>query len=163
MSKEKYHIEDIEKVFIEKNINFRFSDFLEALMEKNVERIKMKAAKPKFIDVEVCYIYPAITDGMYIESFIQKHVKEHNDGYFSYFKEDLDDDGAEMIDYIKIGDKFYAAEIHCTAEWYGEWSLRCNLPDKITVKSVKEVTEYTIKKTDPNYIILTIPEAKKEI
>lgn len=56
-----------------------------------------------------------------------------------FAQDDYPDEGVTGTFYIKYGDKFYELEIHCGAEWIGDWSVRANVPSGTNIKSVKEI------------------------
>lgn len=39
--------------------------------------------------------------------------------------------------------QFFAAEI-CDIGWCGDYSMRCNIPGDLSIKSLKELTNFTI-------------------
>lgn len=166
----KFKKEDIEAVFKEKNIQFPVNEFIQALTQKEIDRQKAyedelaaEAAKPDVVEIYSYNIMaaPDESKGETLDALLEKAIKDNRSGYFDMFRGDYDegmpDEGEDGEDYFKIGDKFYLVELHCDAEWYGEWSLRKNLPGEIHITAVKEIKEYNAIDKD-DYIILEIPK-----
>ena len=151
----------IEEVFVEQRINSSLLDFINALHVKAEQIRLIEESKP--IEVEVCDILPELSEGATIEGAINSHIKKHIVGFSdSFYDPDstLEDSGADNIFYFKVGDKFYEVNVHCTAEWCSEWSMRKNIPGDISATSIKELTTYEIVKYENkgNYYILRIPK-----
>ena len=165
MKIEKFKKEDIETVFKEKNIQFPLEEFIQALTQKELARQKayeeelaIEAAKPESFEIYKEAILEAPTPGTRVEDLIISAVK-NNDYYDLFYDSDgMDDDGEDATVYFKVGDKFYKVEIHCEADWVGDWSVRKNLPGNVNVESIKEVSVYTVRKDEGDYILIDIPK-----
>ena len=114
--------------------------------------MKLKEEKSK---IRVENIYPEPNDGKTIKNFIKSIVKK-GDWYDVFADEDLDDDGADINDYYMIGDKLYDVELHCEAEWCGDWSVRANLPGEVTVVTIREITHFEILEKNKKSIMIKL-------
>jgi len=164
MSKQNFSLEAIEAVFNEKNISFPINDFVTAVKQKDKEIKKaeaaIEAAKPDVVDVNENEILPALVGDETVEEVIEAAVDLNSDNYHDLFydSDGMDDEGADDTLYFKVGDKFYKVEIHCEAEWVGDWSVRKNLPGDISVISVEEILNYKVQEEKKEYITLEIPK-----
>lgn len=149
-----FNIQLIEKVYKENNIPFPFEKFLKSLMvEKKKEDDNLLATiKEEERKHKAHFVYSEVdVDNIDYESFIKKEVKEY-DYWYDFFDFELPDEGANTTQYFKIGNKLYEVETHCEAEWCGDWSVRANLPGKVAVISIKEITNYEILEEAKNYL-----------
>jgi len=160
----KFSQQDIEEVFAEKEINFPIEDFINSL-NVNVKRKKKEAAeieakKPLLVEVCAPAIITQLKEGQTPEEAIHHSVENDDHAYSDLFYDEdgMDDDGADDTVYFKVLDKFYAVDIHCEAEWVGDWSVRKNLPGDISVMDFREVTPIRIIQEEDTYIQLEIPK-----
>jgi len=154
--------EDIEKAFQEQNIQIPLEQFIDLVRVKSKERkkaeaVKKAAAKPKNRTVEIYNIHPALPsqEEKDVEAFLNTVVPKTNTDLFDH--DDFPDEGADETDYYKIGDRIYEVEVHAEAEWYGEWSMRCNMPSDVSLVSFKEITDFKIKETGDGWLTISIP------
>lgn len=155
----KFNTSVIEKVFIEKNINIPFEEFIDALIiEENIvkekEEIKLKEENSK-IYVSVENIYPKLDSNTTIEEHFDSIVDE-GDWYDFFVDDDLPDEGADGNEYYMVGEKLYEVELHCEAEWIGDWSVRANVPSDVSVTKIKEIKKFEILEKNKNSITIKI-------
>jgi len=122
-------------------------EFTEKLIEKEIKRAKKESFK-KTAYIE--NILPGLKINESLEEAILKSIKGSTHDMF-YESDGLDDDGADETIVFKIGDNFYEVDLHCEAEWVGEWSVRKNLPGKVSVSAVREIKNFKIEKEADNY------------
>ena len=162
----KFSQQDIEEVFEEQEIRFPIKDFMNALnanvRRKKKEAEEIEARKPILIEVCAPAIITQLKEGENPEKAIKFSIKkernEHGLWDLFYDREGMDDDGSDDIMYFKVLDKFYEVELHCEAEWVGDWSVRKNLPGDISVTKIKEVIPIRIVQEEDTYIQLEIPK-----
>ena len=158
----KISIESIKEVFLEKNIQFPLDEFIKAVeqQEKNRKETKkaIEAAMPEIVDVYSEAILPELEEDETVEEVIENAVDSNDYHDMFYDPDGLDDYGADDIAYFKVGDKFYEVELHCEANWVGDWSVRKNLPGEVTVLSVKELPVFKVLDENSNCISLEIPK-----
>lgn len=163
MKSEKYSVEALENVFNEQQIQFPFDKFYELVRKEELRLINVEAAKPKFKTKEIHNIHPLPEDSTaegieeFIVETIEKNADEGNYHDFFYDYEGLPDEGVDKIDYYKVGDKLYEIELHCSAEWVSDWSVRKNLPGDVSIGEIKEVKDFTISADYGDYIVISIP------
>ena len=116
-------------------------EFTEGLEEKEIKRSKKESFK-KTAHVED--ILPALKEKETINKVVLKSIKDVAHDLF-YEEDGLDDEGADETLVFKIGDCFYEIDLHCDAEWVGDWSVRKNLPGKVSVEAVREIKEFQIE------------------
>lgn len=124
--------------------------FEEKLQEKEIDRTNKESFKNT---VCVSDILPALKEKETVKKVILKSLKDVAHDMF-YDEEGLDDEGADETVVFKIGDNFYEVDLHCEAEWVGDWSVRKNLPGELSVTSVKEIKKYEIQSEGDGYIEL---------
>ena len=67
------------------------------------------------------------------------------DWFDTFYEEDgIDDDGEDIEEYMLVNDRLYLVQLHCTAEWVSDWSVRKNLPGDVTQHGFKEIEIDTI-------------------
>jgi hypothetical protein len=126
---------------------------IDTFNEKNEEKELDRSQKESFKNIcEVSYILPALK----ADEDIKDVIYELDDDIKEYFYEfeGLDDNGEDKVFIFKIGDNFYEVDIHCSANWVGDFSVRKNLPGDLSIVSIKEIKEYTIISSGDNYINL---------
>ena len=126
--------------------------FEEAIVEKETKRKKKEAFKRKAC-IEAGDILPALKENETIEKVVLKSLEDVAHDIF-YEAGGLDDDGATETMVFKIGESFYEIDLHCEAEWVGDWSVRKNLPGDLSVLDVREIKEFTIEEQTKDYIEL---------
>ena len=155
----KFSASAIERVFKEQKIKCDFNTFITALIdvEKKDKAEKAAIEKEESLKIHVEMVYPALKKDVTIEEFIEELIDERDDWY-DHFQVDaeggMDDDGEDDTLYYKVGDKFYEVEIHCEADWVGDWSVRANLPGDVSVVSIKEIENFEIVETKKNSVII---------
>lgn len=126
------------------NNNGKIKDFNSFV--KSIEQGRQQEIEKMESTVEVYHIYKD-TNGKELGDFIEIVVSDDKyDTVMNACDDDLDDSGVDYIEYLKIGDKLYKVNLHCSAEWCGDWSVRKNLPGDITIKSFGEVKNYDVLK-----------------
>jgi hypothetical protein len=142
----KYSIEVIEKAFNDKKIECPFNEFIETLdifdgIEKEAEK---QAEEINKNTKEVMCPQPVFNT---VEEFITTQLKSHafTCGYYDMFgDEKLNKDGAETIDYFKIGGKVHEVVIACEVEWCFECDSNRYIPTRLSIKSTKEITNFEV-------------------
>lgn len=125
-------------------------EFVETLTEKESKRAEIEAFKrTAYIE----YVLPALKEKETIEGVVLNELKGITSDIF-YNEDGLDDSGADETMVFKIGDAFYEVDLHCKAEWIGDWSVRQNVPGEVTVESVREIKSFEIKKESEGSIEL---------
>ena len=142
----------IKEIFDENNIDFKVTKFLQILKEKEKKERDLK--KQKTLEREkrqnlLCSIEEVkdINDEYGSDWILEEVISEEVDNYINdkcclhdiFGYDGYPDEGVTEIFYAKYGDKYYELEIHCGAEWIGDWSVRANVPSDTTIKSVKEI------------------------
>ena len=68
----------------------------------------------------------------------------------------MPDEGVDRIEYFKIGNEIYEVDLHCEAEWVGDWSVRKNLPGEVSATSIKKITDFEILQEYDGYVLFKI-------
>jgi hypothetical protein len=124
------------------NNNGKIKDFNTFI--KSIEQERQQEKEKRESTVDVYHIFKD-TGGKSLGDFIEYAVRQDKyDAVMAACNDDLDDSGVEYTEYLKIGDKVYKANLHCSAEWCGDWSVRANTPGKVTLKSFGEVKNYEV-------------------
>jgi hypothetical protein len=156
----KYSIEDIQATLAEYQVE-NPDEFIKSLKQKDKDRKKAEDEKPIHVEVYSDAIITELEHGWTPEEAIRESVSsaKNSDVYHDIFYDPkgLDDSGADATVYFKGMDKFYKVELHCKAEWVGDWSVRKNIPGDVSVTKITELTNYTIKAEEETYIYLDIP------
>jgi hypothetical protein len=123
---------------------------LKAIKEK--EEIEANSVKKIYKD----HIFPELPESYEIDEFLEECVEEndYHDTFYEY--EGMDDGGADDVVYFKVADKIYEVKLHCEAEWVGDWSVRKNLPGKVSITSIKEIENFEILTNDEDFIVFKI-------
>lgn len=160
----KFAQEDIEEVFAEQEIKFPIEDFINAL-KANAKRRKQKEkeiedSKPNFVEIYSPAIIQDLEDDETPEEAIENSVENDDHAYSDLFYDEkgMDDEGDNAIVYFKVLDKFYEVEIHCEADWVGDWSVRKNLPGDVSIVSIEELKTFKVQEDTEDYISLEIPK-----
>jgi hypothetical protein len=148
-------IEVLERVYNNLEIDYPINDLLSALQveqdrindenNKEIERERLaKEEESKKIWIENVREKLPEEHKDCVEDYIDELVEEMEwwDVFYDY--DGMDDDGDDTSEYFLIGDKLYLVDIHCEAEWVGDWSVRKNLPGDVSVQAVHEVDGFTI-------------------
>lgn len=117
-------------------------EFTEALTVKETTRTQIEAFK------KIAYVedrLPALKKDETLEQVILKHTNTLSSDMF-YDEDGLDDSGADETVVFKVGEQFYEVDLHCTAKWIGDWSVRKNLPGKISIEDIREIKEFEMEK-----------------
>jgi len=144
----------IEKAFKENGIKFPLKDFIKSLRDKEKpKQTKKKVVKKKsnFKTIEIYNenIHPALENNNTIQEFLEEKI-DNGEGYYDMFYDSngLSDDGADDVEYHKVGDKIYEVSLHCEAEWVPDYSVRKNLPGDVSITEIKEITDFKIIKKE---------------
>lgn len=164
---EKYTLEDIQATLRENKIPA--ATFIKSLnkqvdLRKAEEKRqkKLEAQKPIEVHIESDEIIKSPEDGMTHKEAIEDKVENNDYRDLFYDSDGLDDSGADDVVYFKVEDKFYEVEIHCEAEWVGDWSVRKNLPGDVSATKITELTKYKVKKATNKGITLEIARKGKK-
>jgi len=148
-------IEVLRKVYTDLEIEYPIEDFLSTLEHHNniIQQEKDKIYEQnRLANIEESkkFYVENVFDSLpeehkdCVEDYIGKIVREMNLWDAFYDPDGIDDEGENMTEYFLIGDKLYLVDIHCEAEWCGDFSSRKNLPGAISVESVNEVEGFDI-------------------
>ena len=148
-------IEVLRKVYTDLKVEYPLEDFISALEtesraaqeEKDKSEEKKRLAKieeAKKIYVEHVFDVVPEEHKDCVEDYIDEIVSEMDLWEAFYDEDGMDDEGETITEFLLVGDKLYLVDIHCEAQWVGDWSVRKNLPGDISVESVKEVEGFDI-------------------
>lgn len=126
--------------------------FTEELEKKETKRTKKESFK-KNASISKEEILPALKDDETLEDVILESIEDVTHDMF-YDPDGLDDEGADVTNVFKIGDAFYEVDLHCEANWVGDWSVRKNLPGDVSVEAMREIKKFKIEKETEDYIEL---------
>ena len=163
-----YDIKIIEKVYKDKNISLPFADFLSGLQHElaiEQERI-LTEKKERESRLEGYHNHPDLDETLggtlslpitAYEDFITKEVKAYREWYDTFMQDGgLPDGGVNKIEYFKVGNKIFAVKLHCESQWVGDWSVRQNLPGRVSVVSIKEIVDYELLVDKGDFFIFKI-------
>ena len=140
----------LEKVYKKMITEVSYEDFLDTLIAevKEVKKNEDALAKEEASKITIEDIYPELPKGTTYEEYIEEIVEENE--WFDYFYDSngMDDEGADYEYFIMVGDKAFQVDIHCKAEWVGDWSVRKNLPGEVSVVNITELKFELISKSD---------------
>lgn len=147
----------IEMVFNKKNINISFKEFIDTLIiEENIvkqeQEAKIREEKSKIYIDEV---YPPLDFGITIEDYI-KNIIDNEEWYDVFADDDFPDEGIDENFYYMVGEKLYMVELHCDAEWCGDWSVRANLPGDVSVSTITEIEHFEILNKKKNSVTVKL-------
>lgn len=126
------------------------------LMNKEAEIEKLEAKRIKEEeDSKLCVeiVIDKLPDGKTVQEWYKEYINENYYGDAFYRSEGLPDEGDDLEEYIMIGDKLYLGDIHCEAEWVGDWSVRKNLPGEISVTKITEIKNFEVIEVKEGYVI----------
>ena len=149
----------IEKAYKQNNIEFPYEKFFSTLKlqkeEEDNEKLKKKKEKENRRETE--FVYPEQESNVFYEKFIKEKIKEYGNWYDDFEDGDgLPDEGVDRIEYFKIGNEIYEVDLHCEAEWVGDWSVRKNLPGEVSATSIKKITDFEILQEYDGYVLFKI-------
>ena len=108
--------------------------------EKELENSLIQESNQR--EVHLVHTEP-LTESVF--DFAYDIVDDQRERFVEHFNyDDIPDEGSDFIDHYMINGKLYECTIHCDAEWHGDWSLKCNLPDDIYLTKVEEIKEFKI-------------------
>lgn len=149
-----YSKNDLELAFNSKDETFdAFFDKFNGI--KNQEQLEEEAkaieeAKCYDFDEHNCSINKEFSNVDGLKKIIRTLIKDSNYDAARNMVDDYDaglpDEGVDYVEIVKVNDIFYKVEVHCEAEWVGDWSVRKNLPGDFTITKLHEVTEYSLTK-----------------
>jgi hypothetical protein len=163
--KKKFTGEQIKNIFeqnICRSLGYSFEQFYASLIElsdrEKAEEKTRKDEKKRRININENNIYPDLDNDTYGGDTYEERIKSIVDEEDDYFKDklygcDIPDDGSDFDEYLKIGGKVFLVDIHCKADWCGDWSVRANLPGELSVTGIKEI-EYELIEEFENEIII---------
>lgn len=141
-------IEVLKLAFEKINANVSFDTFIKYCDDIQEEQNK---------EVEVFNIYETIpSEFETVEDYIEEIVDKDDIHEIFYDEDGMDDNGADESVYYMIENKLYCVELHCEAEWVGDWSVRKNLPGDVSITSVKEITDFNIIENSDDYMLIKI-------
>lgn len=110
--------------------------------EEKALKEKLKREAPK----EVYIVIDEADEEDDVEEIISMYLKNDDGGMLSdrFFDEEIDDDGADLTEFVLVNDKLYSVDFHCEAEWISDWSVRANVPGDVSVEKVTEITSFEI-------------------
>lgn len=126
--------------------------FTEELEKKEVKRAKKESFK-RTVSISKEEILPALKEDENLKEVILESIEDVSHDIF-YEPDGLDDEGADETMVFKIGDAFYEVDVHCEAEWVGDWSVRKNLPGEVSIEAIREIKSFKIEKEEKDYIEL---------
>jgi hypothetical protein len=148
----------LEKVYKKMITEVSYEDFLDTLIAevKEVKKNEDALAKEEASKITIEDIYPELPKGTTHEEYIEEIVEENE--WFDYFYDSngMDDEGADHEYFIMIEDKAFQVDIHCEADWVGDWSVRKNLPGEVSIVKITELKYELISKKDNTAIIKLI-------
>lgn len=147
-------VEMLRRVYERLEIEYPFDDLLEAVKQESRAALRQEEekeeeeAKAKIEDSKTIYIghFRELTseDTDSPEEYIDELVDEYEWWDTFYDSDGMDDDGATVSEYFLVGDRLFLVEVHCEANWVGDWSVRKNLPGSIRVESIEEINGFDI-------------------
>jgi hypothetical protein len=159
MGKEnKYKESIIRKVLSDIGLIVNVDEFIEAMnKELEIEKLEAKRIQDEE-DSKICVeiVLENLVDGEDIRTRIERYFKEESGYKDGFYGDDLPDEGVSVDDFVMVGDKLFKLKVHCSAEWCGDWSLRCNLPDEITVTSITQIKKFDVIENKSDYIMVKI-------
>ena len=141
----------IIEIFDENNIDFNVVTFFQLVKEKKKRQkdlkkqkdVKRDKRKSLICSIEAVDIEEEYGDDWTLEDIISEevgcYINDKLSTYEIFHYDNYPDEGSTEILYAKCGDKYYELEVHCDAEWVGDWSVRANVTGSASVKSVKEI------------------------
>ena len=144
--KNKFELSLIKEVFETTFPELKFDDF-EIALKQAIKKIK---AEKKAIELEkakikeiFCVLQPS--DDMTDQELIELDAEEND--WYDKFSDigggNFPDEGVQDTEYYLIGDNLYEVELHCDAEWIGDWSVRANVPSTVSVIKVTQITDFS--------------------
>lgn len=151
-----YSINVIEKAFNEMNINASFIEFKEVLESEFKKEQLITGQQPKIIMADIYNIFEnEFETEQELKEFIEEQIEDDIiDDYI--FGDELSDNGEDGVDYFKIGDKIYELSLRAETVWCGDWSVRANIVNEVTLVSYKEITNYEVVSEDSSSIRINI-------
>lgn len=155
----KISIKIIKKVLSESNIDTNIVDLMIKEEENILNNKKIEQAeKAKIKEVFIIRKEQKYDDDDYIEE-IEEIITSYEHWHDEFYDiEGLGDAGVDAIKYIIIGNNLYEVELHCTAEWVGDWSVRKNLPGKVSVTEITKIKSFEISKEYTDWAEIKIIE-----
>ena len=148
----------IEKVYNKMITEVSYEDFLKTLITEvnEVKKNEDALAKEQALKRSIEDIYPEPPKDTTYEEYITTIVDANE--WWDYFYDfyGIDDEGVDYEYFIMVGDKVFQVDVHCKAEWVGDWSVRKNLPGEVSVVNITELKFELISKTDNTVIIKLI-------
>jgi hypothetical protein len=152
MSKEikKIEISIIEKVYNNITTKISYDDFLKLLITEtnSVKELKKKKEEEERSKIYIDNVYPEIDEDISIDDYLEGIVEEYEWWDVFYDSDGMPDEGLDDDFYVMVGDKVYKIEVHCEANWVGDWSVRKNLPGDVTINDFNEVNFELLEKHD---------------
>lgn len=145
----KISVEVIKKILEDFNVN-NISLIIDSMVIEEqaiTDEIKDKKKKEKEeLDSikEVPFICDKLEDGIDYKEKIEELVDSFDWHDTFYDSDGMDDDGDDGVNYFLIENKLYMVELHCEAEWIGDWSVRKNLPGRVSVTEITEIPSFEI-------------------
>lgn len=148
-------IKILRKVYGDLKIDYPIGDFIKALESESKaasekeDRIEEEKRLAKIEEAKLFYVenyFETVPDnykdciGCYIDEIVDG--MDWWDTFYDY--DGMDDEGETISQYFLIGEKLYLVDIHCEAEWCGDYSSRKNLPGPVGVESFVEVEGFDI-------------------
>ena len=149
----KINVEFVEQAFKNLKIEQHYNAFIEDVTNQaNVaEKIKADIKAEEAKKITAYHVQKELPeDYSSHEEFIEFLVDDFDDWYDTFYEDDMDDYGVDDIEYFLIGDKLFEVGLHCEAEWVSDWSVRANLPGKVSITSIKEIEDFTLIKNHGN-------------
>lgn len=154
MGKEvKYKESTIRKVLNGFDLTLTIDDFI-ASMNKEVEIEKVEEnrlkeenrVKKEEEDSKICVelIIDDLVEGENLKTRLVKYLTKEIYYKDAFSDKNFPDEGETIDDFVMVGNKLYKIKIHCSAQWYGDWSLRCNLPDEISVTETTKIKDFEV-------------------
>jgi hypothetical protein len=155
----KFSLETIKSVYFSTDFKLPFDDFVKELeaIDKSEKVDEKKKKDDEAKKREVHHVFSELpADYESIDDFLEEKVDEYEWHDTFYDSDGIDDDGADTIEYFKVGDKIFEVDLHCEAEWVGDWSVRKNLPGDVSITDFNEITDFTILEEDENYLLIKL-------
>ena len=114
-------------------------DVIKILTKKSKERKKLKT-----------YHADVLSDVNKIKKTI-KQIIWHD--YF--YDKKLPDKGFDFEIYYIIKSELYKVSLHCDVEWVGDYSVRKNLPENVSIISITKIENFEIIKDYNDYKVVT--------